>query len=198
MESPMESLSIDSFCHVHDQKCEKIHDTYLTTSNCSFFRELTRTYPTVCTDQFINLPVINALKYGKIPLRYISPSKLKNDKEIVLAAVHQDGSSLEYASDELKNNKEVVFAAVTNDGWALRYASKELKDNREIVLAAVQQKGYALECASDELRDNREIVLAAVQQHGHALEYASDALQDDEEVSLLAEERSRYASGERY
>jgi hypothetical protein len=33
---------------------------------------------------------------------------LKNDKEIVLIAVKQNGRALQYASEELKGDKEVV------------------------------------------------------------------------------------------
>jgi NhaP-type Na+/H+ and K+/H+ antiporter len=188
----MESLSIDSFCHVHDQKCEKKHDTYLTASNCSFFHELTRTYPTVFTDQFINLPVINALKYDKIYFRYLS-TKLKNDKEIVLAAVQQDGKSLEDASHELKNDKEIVLAAVQQAGKSLEDASTELKNDKEIVLAAVQQDGKSLEDASHKLKNDKEVVLAAVTNDGWALRYASKKLKDDREIVLAAIQENEWA-----
>ena len=45
-------------------------------------------------------------------LMYAS-ADLKNDKEVVLAAVKQDGYSLAHASDDLANDKEVVLAAVS-------------------------------------------------------------------------------------
>jgi len=37
----------------------------------------------------------------------------------------------------LKRDKEVVMAAVSQNGNALRLASKELKEDKEFVLAAV-------------------------------------------------------------
>ena len=40
--------------------------------------------------------------------------ELKNDKDVVLTAVKQNGGALEYASDELKADKDVVVAAVSN------------------------------------------------------------------------------------
>lgn len=49
----------------------------------------------------------------------------------------KNGLALYYASDELRNDKEVVLVAVGNDGWALRYASKELRNDKEVVLEAV-------------------------------------------------------------
>jgi len=40
---------------------------------------------------------------------------LKNDKEVVMIAVAQNGWALEYASDEMKSDKEVATAAVMQD-----------------------------------------------------------------------------------
>jgi hypothetical protein len=40
-----------------------------------------------------------------------------------LAAVAQNGGALNYASADLKNDKDVVLAAVTQDWFALAYAS---------------------------------------------------------------------------
>ena len=44
----------------------------------------------------------------------------------MMKALSKSGESLRYASEELKNNKNVVLAAVTNDGGALQYASDVL------------------------------------------------------------------------
>eukprot|EP01049_Picozoa_sp_SAG25_P005687 SAG25_NODE_396_length_8539_cov_5.889336_3_plen_1378_part_01 len=70
-------------------------------------------------------------------------------------------------------DRELVLAAVAQDGGALRYASAELQADREFMLTAVAQNGYALEYASAELRADREVVLAAVAQNGEALQYAT-------------------------
>ncbi|MBF8263256.1 MAG: hypothetical protein HW387_921 [Parachlamydiales bacterium] len=92
--------------------------------------------------------------------------------------------AFQYASEALKNNREIVLVAVQQNGMALQYASEALKNNREIVLVAVQQNGRALQYASEALKDNREIVLVAVQQNGAALQYASEALRHDQTFSL--------------
>ena len=41
---------------------------------------------------------------------------LLDDKDIIDYAVRVDGCALEYASDNLKNDKEIVLKAVNNDG----------------------------------------------------------------------------------
>jgi hypothetical protein len=61
-------------------------------------------------------------------------AELKNAKELVLAAVAQNGYALLYTSVELKNDKEVVLAAVAQHGRALRHASVELKNDKEVIL----------------------------------------------------------------
>ena len=117
----------------------------------------------------------------------------RNDRDFVLAAVQEDGYSLEYASEELRNDREIVLAAVQENGYALEYASEELRNDREFVLAAVQTVWYALEYASEELRNDREIVLAAVQTDGCALDYASDELRNDREIVLAAVQKNGHA-----
>ena len=77
---------------------------------------------------------------------------MKNDREVVLAAVAQYGRALQYAAAELKNDCEVVLAAVAQDGCALMWAAAELKNDREVVLAAVAQDGDALHYAPAKLR----------------------------------------------
>ena len=109
---------------------------------------------------------------------------LKSKKTIALNAVNKDGYNL-YKLKDFQNDKDVVLAAVQQNGFALKYASEELKKDREIVLAAVRQNGYALEYAS-ELKKDREIVLAAVRQNGYALEYASEHLKADRMIVLVA------------
>jgi len=61
--------------------------------------------------------------------------KLKADKEVVLAAVKQNGYALEHAYKKLRADKEVVLAAVKQDGYALKHADKKLKADKKIVMA---------------------------------------------------------------
>ena len=121
-----------------------------------------------------------------------APKEWLESNEFMLAAVTKDGSYLKFASDKLKDDKEIVLAAVANNAleypfkYALEFASEKIKDDREIVLAAVTKSGSALEFASDKLKDDKEIVLAAVTKYGGALEYASTKLKDDREFILAA------------
>jgi lambda repressor-like predicted transcriptional regulator len=128
--------------------------------------------------------VLAAVKQDGLSLEYAS-AELKNDREIVLAAVNQKGSSLDYASGELRHDREIVLAAVKQDWRYMWHASGVFKNDREIVLAAVSQNGIVLACAKM-LNNDREIVMTAVNQDGRAVHYVSDEMKRDLDIILTA------------
>jgi histidinol phosphatase-like PHP family hydrolase len=89
------------------------------------------------------------------------------------------------------STKEEVMEAVKQNGSALQYASEELRNDREVVLEAVKTDNYAFEDASDALKADREVVLEVVRKHGHALQWASNELKNDPEVVLEAVKQDR-------
>jgi hypothetical protein len=63
----------------------------------------------------------------------------------------------------LRDDRDVVMAAVSSDGLALKYASRRLRDDQAIVLAAIAQTEDAIEYASPRLVDkDKDVVLAAI------------------------------------
>ena len=68
----------------------------------------------------------------------------------------ENAKLLKYARKDIRNDKNVVMAAVKNNGMALYYASKRLREEPGIVMTAIKQNGFALWFASDELRKNRK------------------------------------------
>jgi hypothetical protein len=108
------------------------------------------------------------------------------DRDTVILAVKNDGSALQFASDDLKSDREVVLAAVKNDGSALQFASDDLRSAREVVLAAVKNNGYALEYASYDLTSDREVVLVAINKNSMALQFTDDDLKNDRNFIMKA------------
>jgi hypothetical protein len=132
-------------------------------------------------------------------LLFSEGSLTQADKDVVLAMVTQDGSTLQYAAKALQQDKEIVLAAIAQCADALQYASAELQEdsevarassigkaNKELLLAMVAQDGSALRYASPILRADKEVVSIAVAQCSDALQFASPELQEDTEVSLVA------------
>jgi len=130
--------------------------------------------------------VIAAVQRNRHALRS-APEKMKNVKEVVMAAVQKDGSyGLRYAAEDMKNDKEVVMAAVQQNGHALQYAPEDMKQDKEVVMAAVQQNGMALEYAPEDMKKDKEVVMAAVQQNASALKNAPEDMRKE----LVEEARS--------
>ena len=77
--------------------------------------------------------------------------------------VRENGKELELLSDELRNDREVVLAAVRQSGSVLEYwyASEALKGDREVVLVVAQSNWMALQHASAKVRSESEVVQVA-------------------------------------
>ena len=85
-----------------------------------------------------------------------------------------------YASDRLKDDKEVILKAVKNDGQILYYASQKLR--AEVVLEAVKNKAIILKYASKELRNDKDVAIQSLMQNKKSLSYISDELKKDEDI----------------
>mmetsp|Transcript_17677 Transcript_17677/g.31996 ORF Transcript_17677/g.31996 Transcript_17677/m.31996 type:complete len:181 (-) Transcript_17677:61-603(-) len=88
-----------------------------------------------------------------------------DNREIVLQLCQQeslgDGMTLEVASRRLRNDREIVLAAVMKDGACLEWASELLRNDRDIVLAAVTQDSAALQWAGDEVLQDEHFAVEA-------------------------------------
>lgn len=115
-----------------------------------------------------------------------APAALKADREVVLAAVANNGLALQFAAADVQADREIVLASVANDGYALLFAADALRMDREVVLAVVATDGGALQFAADALRADREVVGQAVATDADALQYADEALRSDDTVKSLA------------
>ena len=68
---------------------------------------------------------------------------LQRDKEVVLAAVKQNGDVLKHASDELKADKEVVRIALTTMTSGIKAALKLRKQGPIVKTIAEEDKAAA-------------------------------------------------------
>ena len=110
------------------------------------------------------------------------PAVLKADREVVLAAIEQDPSSIEFAAEELKGDLDIMLTVIASDPWQLEHASIEMRDNKDLIMKAVSINGNVLCYASSRLRGDKECLLRAVRRNGQSIEYASSELKDDVEV----------------
>ena len=64
-------------------------------------------------------------------------NQFKDDKEVVLAAVRQNGLVLQFASSELQNDQDVVRVAMGQNKDALKFASVEIQSNQGFINEAM-------------------------------------------------------------
>ncbi|CAK0827177.1 unnamed protein product [Prorocentrum cordatum] len=118
-----------------------------------------------------------------------APAELRADPEVVLAAVRQNWSALQCATEEVRNDRDVGgvgLTAVRENANVLWYASHALRGDREFVLEALRHNVAAFPCVSTALRADRDMVLAAVRESGEVLRFASAQHRADREVVLAA------------
>jgi hypothetical protein len=108
------------------------------------------------------------------------------ERELFLEAVTQNGIALGYATPELRSDDEVVMTALSTNGYALKYLPVELV-NHERALAAVTQNGLALDYVPRDIIDH-EIALAAIEENGNALKFVPRKLTHDPEIALVIQE----------
>ena len=53
---------------------------------------------------------------------------MRDNEEVVLCAVQQNGRALVFASNEMKNNQDVVLAAVRQNRFALQYVNEVMRN----------------------------------------------------------------------
>ena len=135
------------------------------------------------------LSQLNQLQYGGLSGIFTLdkvPIWMKENKDIVMAAVKTQYYELEDAPDNLRDDKEVVMTAMLSDARYFGHASKRLRNDKEVVLSALEKDGRLLGHASKKLRNDRDVVLAAVRKFGWTLAYASENLQNDNEMIQAA------------
>ena len=114
-----------------------------------------------------------ATKKNGYAYHYID-KELRNDRDLILAALEQKGEMLQFVPDIFKKDKEIVLLAIKNDGYSLRYADKKFRKNRDIVLQAVSQNYEALEYATKVLKNDKEIIWLALNQNIGAYKFIGD------------------------
>lgn len=145
--------------------------------------------PVLQNDKEIALTILTqkAIPYEapQFAKQILAKTDLRNDREVVLAAIRVNANLLKDTSTMMKNDPEIVRIAIKNNPELLEHASPKLQRDPEIVLLAVKMDGKTLRFAPM-LNNNLTIVRAAVAQDGGALQYASDKARDDIETVLIA------------
>ena len=133
------------------------------------------------------------------------PKEYRDDRDFVLKAINNDISvSLEYLSDGLRDDAEIVLNVIKNNGLQFRYASVRLRDDEVFVLKAMlicngirtsieNREVEIFESSSKQLRSNKEFCLKAVKITWSCIRFISEQLKDDDDIILAAMETNDVA-----
>ena len=98
----------------------------------------------------------------------MATSTLQQDEEFVTAMVAKNGRVMQYA-DHFRNIKDVVLAAVRNDGVAIKWASKPLQADNDVIFAALKTRPSAVQYS--ERQHENEFWAAALRVNGQVFQY---------------------------
>lgn len=116
-----------------------------------------------------------------------APAHIRDDHDVVHAAVRRNWKALEYASERLRADREIVLTAVAKgEGNALSFVPDLLWADSLFVMNVVQVDGKLLKRAAPALAGDRAVVKAAILHDWQALEFASAELKADRETLLEA------------
>ena len=150
--------------------------------------------PTIYSDKEVILCYLGSLvrnkefnRSGDVTwiLSKVAPPFLQ-DRDIAVAAVKADGTSLKRFSDAVQNDRLLVLIAVTSSALALRDVLPKFRQDRDIVSSAVQKYPTALQFADTHLRRDRHIVEEAIKKDGTTLQFADEVLKDDLMLAIQA------------
>lgn len=144
--------------------------------NCSLL-----TYNLIITTHADNEKIIlpylekekNRLILDKVSLR------LKNNKEIVKAAIKTDPRCILHAGEELKNSKAFLIEAIQIDPHVVDFLNKS-QNSAAIIKAAIKSYPKALKYASKKLRNNEDFIKELIEINPQAIRYASKKLRNNE------------------
>jgi len=118
-----------------------------------------------------------------------APHNIRNDPEVVHAAVKQNGMQFAFASDDLRDDKDMAMLAIQSSGGRVsQYCGERLRGDRELLLCAINHRfpGQALMHASDELRNDKVLLLPVIERDRYQTCHISPNLQGDEDIALAA------------
>ena len=128
-------------------------------------------------------------------LQYVC-ARLRDDEDIVRAAVSQDCAAFQWASRQLQQKDDIFFLTartLANHGVCIntRYFSELCRRrccemSKPEALHAVQQAGLLLEYMSADVRRDPDVVMAALRQTPKSFMFAHYTLYTNKEVMLLA------------
>jgi hypothetical protein len=108
------------------------------------------------------------------------------EKEILIEKLKKNPLSISDMPDDVKNDKELAMIAVDNDGFSLKFLSSRLKNDEEIVLAALGSFSTSFEFASERLKNDVSFIKKAIEISPVSIAYIPTDIRYDKSIALAA------------
>ena len=105
--------------------------------------------------------VLKAIKKNPYHLLYANEI-YKKDKEVIKAALKNDGRALEYVSNEIKNDEDIIFASITSSKNPNKLENDLLKKNKSFIKKALKNNPYVLLDADKSLKEDKELIQLSI------------------------------------
>lgn len=113
-------------------------------------------------------------------------SKFKKDKSFLIDAVHINPLIFNKIDPQLKLDKDIALSAVTKAGWILKNMDESLRNNKKIALAAIKNDPKAIWSAGDVFKNDLDLNLKCIKRNGLIFQYAAETIRDNKEAAMLA------------
>jgi hypothetical protein len=117
----------------------------------------------------------------------------RGDRELMLMAITKNGEILSHTTTRLRNDREIVMAAIKHKICNFRYASKELKDDDDLALIVFNEDKDMFQHLSPRLQNDMKFVMPAVRHNGNNIQYVSNDMKNNYTVAYAAIEQNRDA-----
>lgn len=110
------------------------------------------------------------------------PEALRDDKELVLKAIHQYPNEIQYASVRLKDDKTIALAAVDhyNSSNEYTFLSERLRNDEEVAYASVIGQGYPrLENLTENMKNSKTLILRILDERPDCDRYIVDSASNE-------------------
>lgn len=116
-------------------------------------------------------------------------SVFQNNKNVVLAAVRQNGRALAFAHPRLQNDNEVVREALKDEedtDFIIEHAGENFKNHREALLELIRTNEMAIGYGNDELVEDKAFILDAIDANPMVIQLLDESLKNDKEIVTRA------------
>jgi hypothetical protein len=137
-----------------------------------------------------NCVLLNILCDGML-LRFAS-EELRDNQEIVIAAVKQNPMAIKFASDRVKLDETIINTALMQNGDTLKFLSESLQNNINLIkLSLYNCSEEHLKFIAKHIKSNRELTLQSLEFNTSLLKYIDDIdIINDEDIVFTAINRN--------